>query len=297
MTWVRFEDIYPENRKVKALSDAAYRLDIEAVCWASRNLTDGRISAEDLPEISRRGTDRNAAELVRRGRWHRAADGPCGSEYCPNPGPDGWVIHDYLEFQPAREKVIREKKLKTQRQARWRDSKRGTFTTSDASTGASRDASRDGPTHASRDDLAKASRDADVDRLTTPAPSRPVPPRPEGGGDGVPVAPPARRGAAEPADEWRAEDQNLDAANARTPVRPPDTSTLRARLAAAARKARHPSPAGAFDELRAATPDVAPLEETWQPPSPGDGDSPGELVPGEADDPQPIDATENPDAA
>ena len=43
MPWVRLEDTYPINRKVAALSDSAFRLDVEAICWAGRELTDGII--------------------------------------------------------------------------------------------------------------------------------------------------------------------------------------------------------------------------------------------------------------
>lgn len=166
MTWVRKDDQMPINRKVAALSDAAYRLDDEAICWASRNTTDGRIPADEFGEISKRATPKNAAELVRRNRWHRASDPPCPSAYCADPGPDGWVIHDYLEYNPSRDQVLADRKAKADRQARWRDKRRN----GSAST------------HASTETSPEASRNGGGDALVTPAPSRPVPPRPERAG-------------------------------------------------------------------------------------------------------------------
>lgn len=141
MTWVRKDDQMPINRKVASLSDGAYRLDDEAICWSSRNLTDGVVVADDFGGISKRATVRNAGELVRRGRWHRAGDEPCTSENCPPPGEDGWVIHDYLEYNPSAAEVRDGRKKRAERQRNWRSGRRTTSTSTDEQ----RDASRDGP--------------------------------------------------------------------------------------------------------------------------------------------------------
>ena len=52
MPWVRFDDLFPENRKVRRLPDPAYRLHVEAIFWCARNLTDGFIPADELPDVS-----------------------------------------------------------------------------------------------------------------------------------------------------------------------------------------------------------------------------------------------------
>jgi hypothetical protein len=72
---------------------------------------------------------------------------------------DGWQIHDYLDFQPSREKVIRERKAKAERQQRWLEKKRNKSKPVDI------DASIDASQGASKD-------------------VAPYPPRPEGGGGG-----------------------------------------------------------------------------------------------------------------
>jgi len=260
MTWVRKDDQMPINRKVAPLSDAAYRLDDEAICWASRNGTDGRIAADELDAVSKRGIVKNADELVRRGRWHRAEDPPCPSETCAEAGPDGWVIHDYLDFNPSSQQVKADKKAKAERQKRWRDARRGGRASRDATRDALRDTSHD----ALRDGGVDASRNAPGDAAPRARVSRPVPSRPEGSGTGgarPEQAPAARLAAAGRADGGREEDHNQ--ANGRAAAPPPDLSGLRATLATARSKAARATrgPNGAFDELRAATPDVAPLAE------------------------------------
>jgi hypothetical protein len=93
MTWVRFDDQASIHRKVAPLDDATYRLWREAIEWSSRNLTDGQISLEDLPESSKRASPARASKLVARRLWHDAGY-VCDSVKCPPPGHDGWVIHD-----------------------------------------------------------------------------------------------------------------------------------------------------------------------------------------------------------
>lgn len=154
MTWVRYDDQASIHRKVAPLDDATYRLWREAIEWSSRNLTDGQIGVDELPEVSKRANRVRAAKLVERMLWHVAGDA-CPSDKCPPPGPTGWVIHDYFDYQPSREKVRAEQAAKAERQRRWQNARRG----------ASKDASPDG----SKDDA--------------PSPPRPAP---KGAGAGPP---------------------------------------------------------------------------------------------------------------
>lgn len=161
MTWVRFDDQFPIHRKVGGLSDVLYRLQTEGIFWCARNSTDGVIRRSELSLVSTRARPARAAELVERELWHDAED------LCPQcqialkeagtpTPPDGWVIHDYLQFQPSRAKVEKDRAAKAERQAKWLSSKKGGRRTRDASLDASEDA---------------APRDAN-----------PAPPRPEGSG-------------------------------------------------------------------------------------------------------------------
>lgn len=142
MTWVRSEDSFPIHRKVAPLDDATYRLHSEAIHWCARNLTDGLIAADELSTVSKRATPARAQKLVDRVLWHPAGF-ECRSTKCPPTGPDGWVIHDYLDYQPSREKVRAEQAAKAERQRRWIDAHKGG--SRDASHRPSRDAPEDAP--------------------------------------------------------------------------------------------------------------------------------------------------------
>jgi hypothetical protein len=122
MPWVRFDDIWPLHRKVSGLSDAGYRLASESIFWCARNLTDGRIVEDDLRSVSAAARNGNAVtELVRKGIWHDGATHDCPS--CPRT-EDGWVIHDYLDYQPSKAKVEAEREAKRKRQGRWLEKQR-----------------------------------------------------------------------------------------------------------------------------------------------------------------------------
>jgi len=121
MTWVRLDDQFPINRKVGALPDTAFRLHVEALCWCARNRTDGVVSREDLLQVTRIGKPaRLVAMLVQRGLWHSAGY-ECPSVGCPQATSDGWVIHDFLSFNPSKNQLVDEAKKNAERQARWRD--------------------------------------------------------------------------------------------------------------------------------------------------------------------------------
>ncbi len=107
MPWVLFDDQYPIHRKVAGLSDTAFRLHSAAIFWCRRNGTDGFVSEEDLDQVCAqvRTPARFAAECVRRGTWHDAGFA-CPSGNCPAPMEGkGWVIHDYLEYQPTKDET------------------------------------------------------------------------------------------------------------------------------------------------------------------------------------------------
>ncbi|WP_433426293.1 hypothetical protein ACQP1V_43225 (plasmid) [Microtetraspora malaysiensis] len=143
MPWVRIDDQFPVNRKVRPLSDKAFRLHVSALCWCNANLTDGCITTSELRYVSDVSSPkRYARELVDAGLWHETEQ--------------GWSVHDYLEFQASAEKIKEDRAAKRARQERWVERKR-----------MERDASRD----ASHD----ASEDLSGDAPPLPLPSHPIP--------------------------------------------------------------------------------------------------------------------------
>lgn len=182
MPWVRLDDRFPSHRKVALLSDRAFRLYVSALCWSSENLTEGRILEKELPLVARiRGVKASAAELEQAGLWDRA--------------DAGWVIHDYLEYNPDRAKVKAEREANAARQQAWRDRKKAER---EAKRNAERNGVTDGPEEQQNDASATRRRhDGDTTTLrsdetnqsssqvneirngvSNAAPSRPVLPSP-----------------------------------------------------------------------------------------------------------------------
>jgi hypothetical protein len=112
MPWVRFDDTFPINRKVEALTDQGFRLHVSAIFWCARNLTDGFVPEIDLELVTARVKKHRklAEELVSRGLWITRVD--------------GWEIKDYLKFQPSKEKVLADRESAAGRQRNWRETRK-----------------------------------------------------------------------------------------------------------------------------------------------------------------------------
>jgi hypothetical protein len=173
MPWVKLDDRFPSHRKVALLSDRAFRLHVSAICWSSENLTDGRIAERELPLLAKvRGIKATAQQLEDAGLWDRTED--------------GWVIHDYLDFNPSRAQVQAERKKNAERQEKFRQRRNGKPVPPD---GSDAPGTHDGDTNAARrrhdgDTTATGNRhefqaDPQVNGVrngvTNGAPSRPVP--------------------------------------------------------------------------------------------------------------------------
>src|SRR5262245_24932613 len=89
MGWVKLDDAFFRNRKVRDAEPTAILLYLCAICYAGANLTDGRIRPDELPilaaEARLRRPEEAARQLVEIGLWE--ADG------------EGWRIHDYDAYQ------------------------------------------------------------------------------------------------------------------------------------------------------------------------------------------------------
>lgn len=75
MPWVRFDDQFPIHRKVRGLSDPAYRLCSEAIFWCARNGTDELPEAELRSITHLRRPRKHVLVLVERELWTPTAGG------------------------------------------------------------------------------------------------------------------------------------------------------------------------------------------------------------------------------
>lgn len=106
MTWVRLDDTMPLHHKVLPLSDGAFRVHVEAICHAARAETDGHVTTALAKAL---GWTKRTAELVTAGLWE-VAEG-------------GWVIHDYLSYNPSREQLEEKRNQARERMAKARSSR------------------------------------------------------------------------------------------------------------------------------------------------------------------------------
>ena len=137
MGWVRVSDDFYDQRKfygVTALGDALW---IRGLAFANRNLTDGFIPKRAVKGlIDTTGlsisvdnfTGRDASpedavtELLTADIWHESGH---DCESCPEVPRGVYLIHDYLDFQPSREKVMAERDAAQSRMERSRAKRNG----------------------------------------------------------------------------------------------------------------------------------------------------------------------------
>lgn len=134
MTWVKLDDQFPDHPKIDQAGPLAGWLYVCGLAYCNRQLTDGFIPKATMPRLSTvPAPAKHAAALVAAGLWD-AVEG-------------GWQVHDYLDFQPSREKVLAERAAATERQRRSRKSRRDTAVTSGDGTRESHDPDPTRPQH------------------------------------------------------------------------------------------------------------------------------------------------------
>jgi len=85
MTWVRLDDQFADHPKIVGLSSNAFRLHVTGICYAAKHETDGMIPFAAAFVITAR---KAMSELTDAGLWDREET--------------GFLIHDYLEYNPSR---------------------------------------------------------------------------------------------------------------------------------------------------------------------------------------------------
>lgn len=91
VTWIKMDDRFPDDPKVAALTDGAYRLWTTGIAYCSRHLTDGKIAEQVIGRWGVKHPDRAASELVAGGLWRSNAN--------------GYEVVNYLKFQRSREQI------------------------------------------------------------------------------------------------------------------------------------------------------------------------------------------------
>jgi hypothetical protein len=103
MTWIKLDDSLPNNPKILPLSDGAFRLYIEGLCYANQYLTDGYLANAVLIRLDQ-GSNRD--ELVWAKLWIESEE--------------GIYINDYTEHQSSKADVEAKKEQVRERVTRYR---------------------------------------------------------------------------------------------------------------------------------------------------------------------------------
>ena len=113
MTWVRIDDhlhSHPKFKHAWSNAPASVGLELFALSYSAAHLTDGQVDPRFVSEWfpkNTRGRRRAVDALVDSGLWV--------------PNGDGWQIHDYLDYNEPRERVL----ALRERRAMQRKSRRG----------------------------------------------------------------------------------------------------------------------------------------------------------------------------
>lgn len=100
MTWIKLDDGFPANPKILPLSDAAFRLYIEGLCYSGKYLTDGLLNEVIVKRMG------DPEELVEAGIWEEVKG--------------GYQIVNYTEYQTPKAEVEKKREQGRERGERYR---------------------------------------------------------------------------------------------------------------------------------------------------------------------------------
>lgn len=117
MSWVKIDDKAWSHPKLQAISPKAVKVWLFALCWSNSHQTNGRIPSKSLPLLG--GNATISRQLCDQNLWEKfdpeKHEGPDGFK--------GWVIHDFLDFQPSKGRREAEKEATNERVRRFRERK------------------------------------------------------------------------------------------------------------------------------------------------------------------------------
>jgi hypothetical protein len=124
MAWAKLDDQMHRRRKVRGLSDPAWRLYVSAIIDCCAEGSDGVLEGWALRELLPSHHEEHVRELLARGLIHDAPT--CTSDTClsshglPLVGTDLFVVHDFGQWQMTREEWDANKAKKQKgAHARW----------------------------------------------------------------------------------------------------------------------------------------------------------------------------------
>lgn len=126
MSWVKLDDRYFSNGKIRRVSIEARLLHVASMCHCAAALNDGEIPIHDVVMVqAAAGVMSTSAidELVRVGLWDPIFDECNGNSNGVGNAVTGYRVHDYLEYNPPSAKVEESREKTRARVEKYRKSK------------------------------------------------------------------------------------------------------------------------------------------------------------------------------
>ena len=118
MPWFALDDGFDTHPKVRKAGNAAVGLFVRLGVHATKHLTEGHLDGAIVRDY---GTDATVRKLITVGMLH-AFGHDCLR--CEQPAEDGYVIHDYLDYNKSRAQIEAAREAARKRQNRGRESAR-----------------------------------------------------------------------------------------------------------------------------------------------------------------------------
>ena len=106
MAYLNLDDGFSDHEKVDALSDGAFRLHVAGLCYCAKHLTDGVVPKRKVHRLTPTYKPTLLRELLDAAMWM--------------PHPDGYEMHDYLDWNKSKAWWIEKREADAKRLAKWR---------------------------------------------------------------------------------------------------------------------------------------------------------------------------------
>lgn len=134
MGWTKISDDYPDHPKVSPLSDAAFRFHVTVLSWCNRYCSDGVVSNAILKQLT--------VHLKGRKGWKSLVNELLDAKLFEK-RDRGILVHDFLDYNPSKEQVLKRKRANAERQKSWRESRRDKDPDNDVSNSERNDVTND----------------------------------------------------------------------------------------------------------------------------------------------------------
>jgi hypothetical protein len=143
VSWIKLDDAFSEHPKIAEAGPIGAWVQIQALCYCARNLTDGFIPYATAQMFGLNGTehigisDGGVKGMMEFGRDCHEIDWPKILVECGlwETAVGGYKVHDYLKYNPSKSEVEKERKDWAKRQKQSRESRRDSTRESRASHG------------------------------------------------------------------------------------------------------------------------------------------------------------------